>query len=111
MQGFAALLKEDAILRMPPWTQWYRGRVEVRTFFQSIRQPRPAGGSRALVLGANGQPAFAHYTLAENGSEFRPEAIQVLTLDNSLISILTAFLDKRLFEKFGPPLTLPRQAD
>jgi len=111
MDGFAALLKEDAILRMPPWTQWYRGRLEVQRFFQSIRQPPQAGGSRVLLIGANGQPAFAHYTLAEDGSELRPQAIQVLTVDNSLIAVLTAFLDKRLFDKFGLPLRLPRQAE
>jgi RNA polymerase sigma-70 factor (ECF subfamily) len=111
MAGFAALLKDDAILRMPPWTQWYLGRDAIRTFFQSIRQPRPTGASRVRLSGANGQPAFAHYTLAVDGSEFRPQAIQVLTLQESRIAILTAFLDRRLFEKFGLPLALPGGPD
>jgi len=110
MDTFAALLKEDAVLRMPPWIQWFRGRDAIRTFFLSIRQPRPSGGSRATFVGANGQPAFAHYTLSEDCSGFRPQAIQVLTLERDAIAVLTAFLDKDLFPRFGLPLTLPREA-
>jgi RNA polymerase sigma-70 factor (ECF subfamily) len=111
MDAFAALLKEDAVLRMPPWIQWFRGRDAIRTFFLSIHQPRPAGGSRVMFVAANGQPAFAHYTLSEDGSGFRPQAIQVLTLERDAIAVLTAFLDKDLFPRFGLPLTLSRAAD
>jgi len=109
MDAFATLLQEDAVLRMPPWIQWFRGRDAIQTFFLSIRQPRPSGGSRATFVGANGQPAFAHYTLSEDGSSFRPQAIQVLTLERDAIAVLTAFLDKDLFPRFGLPLTLPRE--
>jgi RNA polymerase sigma-70 factor (ECF subfamily) len=110
MDGFAALLKEDAILRMPPQTQWYRGRDAIRTFFRSVREPRPAGTTRVALVGANGQPAFAHYVLADDGSELRAQAIQVLTIERTAIAVLTAFLDKRLFPKFALPPTLPREA-
>ena len=43
IDGFVALLKEDAVLRMPPWRQWYRGRQAIRTFFTYMRQPPPVG--------------------------------------------------------------------
>ncbi|MBV9329160.1 MAG: sigma-70 family RNA polymerase sigma factor [Chloroflexi bacterium] len=107
MDGFAALLKEDAILRMPPWIEWYRGREAIAALFRSIRQPRPAGGSRAVLTSANGQPAFAHYTLASDGSAFQAQAIQVVTFEQDAIGALTAFLDTGLFPKFGLPTTLP----
>ncbi|HEY2595914.1 MAG TPA: sigma-70 family RNA polymerase sigma factor [Chloroflexota bacterium] len=108
MDGFAALLKEDARLRMPPWTQWYLGRDAIRTFFGWVRQPRPNGGSRVTPTGANTQPAFAHYVLADDGSAFRAQSIQVVTVEHDQIAALTAFLDTRLFPKFELPLTLPR---
>jgi RNA polymerase sigma-70 factor (ECF subfamily) len=107
MAGFAALLKEDAILRMPPHRQWYRGREAIQTFFTSIRQRRPRSGSPVLLTGANLQPAFAHYTLADDGASFRAQTIQMATLDGGRIAVLTAFVDPRLFPKFGLPLTLP----
>ncbi len=110
MDGFAALLKEDAMLRMPPRPQWYLGRDAIRTFFGWIRQPPAAGGSRVILTGANAQPAFAHYTLTDDGAALRAQAIQVLTIEHGSIAVLTAFLDTRLFPKFGLPLSLPLAA-
>ncbi len=61
MDAFAALLREDAVLRMPPWRQWYLGRQAIRDFFVWIRQHRELAAWRLVRTGANGQPAFAHY--------------------------------------------------
>jgi RNA polymerase sigma-70 factor (ECF subfamily) len=110
MHGFAALLKEDAVLRMPPWSQWFRGRDAIRTFFVTIHQSRAGVGSRVRLVGANAQPAFAHYAPTGDGSQLRAQAIQVLTLERDAIAVLTAFLDKELFARFGLPLTLPHEA-
>jgi RNA polymerase sigma-70 factor (ECF subfamily) len=106
MAGFAALLKEDAILRMPPHSQWYRGREAIQTFFTAVRQRRPHAGTPVRLTGANLQIAFAHYTLADDAGSFRAQTIQMVTLDRGQIAVLTAFLDPRLFPKFGLPLTL-----
>jgi RNA polymerase sigma-70 factor (ECF subfamily) len=110
MDGFAALLKEDALLTMPPRIQWYYGRDAIHTFFARVRRPRPLGGSSIRLTGANAQPAFGHYTLSDDGSAFRAQAIQVLTLQQDAIAALTAFLDAALFPKFGLPLSLPLEA-
>jgi RNA polymerase sigma-70 factor (ECF subfamily) len=111
MDGFAALLKEDAVLRMPPRIQWYLGRDVIRAFFTSLRRPHTAGDLRVISTAANAQPAFAHYTLRDDGAALRAQALQVLTLEHGSIAVLTAFLDPDLFPKFGLPLTLPRGGD
>lgn len=109
IDGFVALLKEDAVLRMPPWRQWYRGPVAIRTFFNYMRQPPQPGAARVLPTRANGQPAFAHYQLADDASEFRAHTIQVVTIDGERVAVLTAFVRSvTLFSRFGLPLTLPR---
>src|SRR5215467_12847803 len=33
LDGFVALLKEDATYTMPPWRQWFAGRAAIRSFF------------------------------------------------------------------------------
>src|SRR5260370_23355505 len=49
LDGLVALLREDAVLSMPPWPQWYLGRAAIRAFFGwalgsaacgSLRSPR-----------------------------------------------------------------------
>jgi RNA polymerase sigma-70 factor (ECF subfamily) len=107
IDGFVALLKQDAILSMPPRREWYRGRDAIRSFLLAARHPRPAGGSRVLLIAANGQPAVAHYVRAADGSRFDAHNISVLTVEGDGIIALTAFPNPELFPKFGLPTTLP----
>jgi RNA polymerase sigma-70 factor (ECF subfamily) len=107
IDGFVALLKEDVVLRMPPWRQWYRGREAIRTFFKYLRQPPPVGTGHVLLTHANAQPAFAHYQRAADGAEYRAHTIQVVTIEDEQIAVLTPFVRSvALFSKFGLPLTL-----
>jgi hypothetical protein len=46
VDGFVALLKEDATITMPPWLQWYVGREAVRTLFAALW--RTCGGLRVV---------------------------------------------------------------
>jgi RNA polymerase sigma-70 factor (ECF subfamily) len=111
IDGFIALLKEDAVQSMPPRPQWYRGREAIRAFLMFVRQPRPPGQSRALLTRANGQPAFGHYIRDTRADDFRPHLIQVVTIEGDAIAALTAFIDPRLFPKFGLPSMLPHVAE
>jgi RNA polymerase sigma-70 factor, ECF subfamily len=107
LDGFAALLKEDATLTMPPWRQWYAGRSAIREFFALAWNT--VGGLRLAPTAANGQPAFAVYARASADSQWAAHALQVLELDHDSISALTVFvgpLGPRLFPAFGLPLTL-----
>jgi RNA polymerase sigma-70 factor (ECF subfamily) len=107
LDGFVALLKEDATLTMPPWRQWYAGRNAIREFFALAWNT--VGGLRLAPTAANGQPAFAIYARASADSRWAAHALQVLELDHDSISALTLYvgpLGPRLFPAFGLPLTL-----
>jgi RNA polymerase sigma-70 factor (ECF subfamily) len=107
LDGFAALLKEDATFTMPPWLQWYSGREPIRSFFAIVWKSR--GGLCLVPTAANGQPAFAVYTRTGAGA-WTAHAIQVLTLEQEMISTLTVFFEPTLFDAFGLPLTLAEAA-
>ena len=107
LDGFVALLKEDATLTMPPWPQWYVGRYAIREFFALAWNT--VGGLRLAPTAANGQPAFAVYARASADSQWAAHALQILELGHVSISALTVFvgpLGPRLFPAFGLPLTL-----
>jgi RNA polymerase sigma-70 factor (ECF subfamily) len=111
LDGFVALLKEDATYTMPPWLQWYTGRNAMRSFFAMAWQDR--GDVLLLPTAANRQPAFAMYTRPGAGEPWTARAVHVLTLEQDLISRLTLFVEPAgpsLFNAFGLPLVLPEAA-
>jgi RNA polymerase sigma-70 factor, ECF subfamily len=57
VDGFVALLKEDATYTMPPKPQWYAGREAIRSFFAWAWEDYH--GYRMVPTAANGQPAFS----------------------------------------------------
>ena len=105
VDGFVALLKEDAAWSMPPWRQWYVGRPNIGAFMGWAWR----SGRRQLLLpiAANGQPGFAYYRSDNEGSEWRAFAIQVLTLRDDAIAAITNFVDASLFDPFRLRPTLP----
>ena len=110
LDGFVALLKEDATYTMPPWQQWYSGREAMRSFFALAWQDR---GMLLLPTAANRQPAFAMYARRSAGEPWVAHAVHVLSLDQDLISRLTLFVEvsgPSLFPGFGLPLVLPDTA-
>ena len=109
LDAFAALLKEDAILSMPPWRQWYLGRKAIRAFFAWAWELPGIRSSRLVPIAANRQPAFALYRSAQDDPECRAHGIELLTLQDDAIAVLTVFRDPRLFAAFGLPAVLPTQ--
>jgi len=109
LDGFVALLKEDATFTMPPWLQWYAGRAAIRSFFEIAWQS--CRGMRLVPVAANGQPAFAVYARSDADPRLAANAIHVLTFERGEISTVTMFLEPRLFEAFGLPLVLPEDGD
>lgn len=107
LDGFVALLKEDATFTMPPWLQWHVGRENIRTFFGLAWQT--CAGLRLIPTAANGQPAFGVYELTDVGTpneRWAAHSIHVLTLEKATIDTLTLFIEPRLFPAFGLPLVL-----
>jgi RNA polymerase sigma-70 factor, ECF subfamily len=108
VDGFVALLKEDATFTMPPWLQWYVGRETIRSFFAVAW--KTCGGVRLIPTAANGQPAFAVYDYSSAEGQWNAHAIHVLTIRDHTISALTAFqppTGPSLFPAFGLPFVLP----
>ena len=109
-----ALLKEDAILSMPPSPSWYQGREAIRTMLLAVVfQSGVQNQWRLSPTHANGQPAFVIYRTDESKRSYRAYAIQVVTLDSSRlhqrqIAEVTAFLNPELVTSFGFPLHLPQ---
>lgn len=104
MPALIALLKEDAILSMPPSSSWYQGRDTIAAFLATAAFGGTAAGRwRALVTHANGQPAIAFYQRDEADGTYRAFAIQVLTFDHTRIADMTTFMNPTLFPYFGLP--------
>jgi RNA polymerase sigma-70 factor (ECF subfamily) len=111
VDGFVALLKEDATYTMPPLPQWYAGREPIRTFFAWAW--KAYDGYRMVPTGANGQPAFAAYSRARADAPWTAHSIHVLSLAHDRIAALTLFAKPtgpQLFPAFGLPLILPDAA-
>jgi len=113
VNGFVALLKEDATVTMPPWREWFVGRDTIGSFFGAAW--KTCNGLRLVPTGANGQPAFAVYELGSGPyARWAAHSIHVLSLDQEIISTITMFvppIGPDLFKSFGLPLILPDVGD
>jgi len=106
--GLVSLLREDAILTMPPSPAWYQGRSAIRRYLEiRLFPPEAAGRFRLTPLRANSCPAFAIYQLDEAGA-YRANALCVLDGSAGQISRVDSFLtyDGKLFSQFGLPISL-----
>src|SRR5439155_26469236 len=90
------LLREDALMEMPPWLHWMRGREAVVAFLGAIFGRRAPGAWRVLTTSANRQPAMASYRRGDDGI-FRAANIQLFTITGEGISHMVAFIDPTLF--------------
>ncbi|MFC8598411.1 sigma-70 family RNA polymerase sigma factor [Isoptericola sp. NPDC057191] len=102
MEALVALLHDDAVLNMPPYTMWVRGSREV------IRWMTGPGagcrGSRCVTVQANGSMAYAQYRQNPAGG-WSPWGLAVLEDDGrGRITGITTFLDTATwFPRFGLP--------
>jgi RNA polymerase sigma-70 factor, ECF subfamily len=102
--ALAELLRDDARLTMPPTPTWYDGRMAIVTF-HADHLFGPGYRWRAVITGANRQPAVAFYTRAPGESEYRASVIDVLRIDGGLIGRIDAFVLPGFFAAFGLPPT------
>jgi RNA polymerase sigma-70 factor, ECF subfamily len=113
VNGFIALLKEDATVIMPPWREWFDGRDSIGSFFGAAW--KTCNGLRLVPTGANGQPAFAVYELSAGPDpRWAAHSIHVLSIDQETISTITMFVPPTgpdLFKSFGLPLILQDGGD
>ena len=105
MDAILALLAEDVVFAMPPYSSWYRGRETIGDSWLMPGGPPPR--LRYIPTRANGQPALGTYQLDPQTGSYLPLALDVLTLEDSLITEVIAFRTPELFPFFGLPEELP----
>jgi RNA polymerase sigma-70 factor, ECF subfamily len=101
VDALVALLREDAVLAMPPYELWLQGLTDIRGFFTAMESE--AGHDAVIPLSANGSPALAVYRPAAASGGLEPFGIHVLEVADGRIAGIHAFLDPGLFPVFGLP--------
>jgi hypothetical protein len=105
--GIAALLTDDAWLRMRPLPVAYQGRAAVGHFLAAVAFPGGTTRYRLVVTRANGQPAFGCYLRDPSAGVDRACGLVVLTVDGDRIAAIDRFVDNSALPGFGLPRTLP----
>ncbi|HEX2383257.1 MAG TPA: sigma-70 family RNA polymerase sigma factor [Acidimicrobiales bacterium] len=98
--SLVALLRDDAVMSMPPYDFWLCGPQEMGRWF--LGEGAGCEGSRLVATQANGCWAFGSYRADDRGGHFA-WAIQVIEVSDNRIVGHHNFLDTQLFEVFGLP--------
>jgi RNA polymerase sigma-70 factor, ECF subfamily len=93
VDGLVALLREDAVLRMPPMPM-VAGAAAIGGFL--ARTIFPIAPMRLVGARANGHPAFAAYRRETTGNRFAMFALLVITSDGRQITSIDAFSEQDL---------------
>jgi RNA polymerase sigma-70 factor (ECF subfamily) len=99
--ALVALLREDAILRMPPMPMVAGAAAIVDFLAHSIFTIAPM---RLVETRANGSPAFAAYMGKATGDGFSMFALLVIAGDGRQITSIDAFSDPRVLARFDAGL-------
>ena len=111
--ALVTMLTEDAVMNMPPWLYWLKGRDAVVATMTSTGtwqgEPRP-GRYRIVPSAMNGQPAALAYVPIEG--RWTAVCLTVMTLDpdssttSPRISAMDVFVLPQHFATWGHPLML-----
>jgi RNA polymerase sigma-70 factor, ECF subfamily len=104
--ALVALLREDALLTMPPFPLAYRGREAIAQFLATVPADGHLDQITLVPARANLQPAVAAYIGGPGSCRATAYGIMVLTIDGSTIGEITGFADPALFSFFGLPSPL-----
>jgi RNA polymerase sigma-70 factor, ECF subfamily len=106
VEAFTSMLAENATFAMPPLASWYQGREAIAGWATGW----PMSGAwrwRAIRTTANGQLALGFYAWSDEDQNYRPFALNVLTLQGTQVSDVTAFIarsaeprDREVFERY-----------
>jgi RNA polymerase sigma-70 factor (ECF subfamily) len=103
VDGLVALLREDAVLRMPPQAA-VRGGEAIARFFRETAAGGDLARMRLTATSANGRPAVAAHRLTAAGG-LVAHGILVLEVAGERIVGIDAFIDPALLPVFGFPAT------
>lgn len=101
--ALVALLRDDAVMSMPPYPFWLEGPQELADWF--LGQGIVCEGGRLLPVEVNGTAGFGNYHRVAEG-RWEPWAIQVIEVSGGKIIGHHNFLYPALFAEFGLPASL-----
>jgi len=103
IDGLVALLRDDAILEMPPFELWMRGPADIRRW---MVKADAFGQETFAPVSVNGSPGVAVYRRRQEGGVPQAFAVQVLDIVDGRIGAIHVFLEPSLFERFDLPSEL-----
>ncbi len=106
VNAFILLLKDDAVLSMPPLPEWYVGRTAIGEFFSWATGPAGLGPYRYVPTRANGGIALGVYATGPAGPASTAFILQVLLADQDGVAAITSFMNPGLFPYFDLPQSL-----
>ena len=105
--ALTALLRQDALLTMPPSPSWYRGPFAIGAIVGAMAfSGDSATRWRMLLTEANAQSAFAFYQLDKQRGVYQAFGLQVLSIEGNRITAIVAFVEPAIVERFGLSLEL-----
>ena len=108
IQGIISLLSDTATFPMPPLPFWVQGKQAVAELIsRNILAGEGRQRFKLVPLQANGQPGFAFYWVDEATRTYHAYALQVITIEDGLLSDVTTFGMPALFGYFQLPAVLP----
>jgi RNA polymerase sigma-70 factor (ECF subfamily) len=99
--GLVGLLRDDAVIRMPPQPSIV-GALAIATFFRDQAADGDFAKMRLIATRANGRTAVVAHRIAEDGA-LVPHGILVLEVSGGRIAGFDAFIDARFLPVFGFP--------
>jgi RNA polymerase sigma-70 factor (ECF subfamily) len=109
LAGFTSLIREDAVQRMPPDPEITVGREAIFRHMEDAGfGSEEFGQLRCVTTRANRQPAVACYVLQKGDTTYRALAVDVLRIEEGLISEIVTF-GPEVFGGLGLPMTLDAQ--
>jgi RNA polymerase sigma-70 factor (ECF subfamily) len=100
IDDLVALLRDDAVLSMPPFALWLCGADDLGHWFAN--QGVGCTGARLMPIDVNGTAGFGNYRVAGPG-RWEPFGIQIIEVTNGRISGHHNHLMPELFASFGLP--------
>lgn len=102
IEALKRILRDDAMLQMPPVLAWFQGRDAVAAFLARVFARD--GGFRLIPTRACDRPALAAYV--RRGDVYEAANLHVLTLDEGGVARMDLFHDPGLFRLFDLPAWL-----
>jgi RNA polymerase sigma-70 factor, ECF subfamily len=105
-RAFASIIREDATFRMPPEPGVAEGREAMfKLWIEGGFGSERFGRLRCVVTHANLQPAVACYRFQPGDSTWRALAMDVLRIEDGLITEIVVFMPEN-FPAFGLPIIM-----